>query len=184
MHTTTPVRPPEHPITLISDTGQHRKYPSPVALINALGLPWLLANVGSHFREVCWEAGELISLCRPYILRTDFGEILTVQECREALHLAPLPWPYHWRPALRSWNGCGPVPYVHRRRYGRYHRRIATRGEHRAAANVLPEEGEPPFRGARNPRNLPSAWDDRPISGRADRSWKRFRTTRWKPPRA
>jgi hypothetical protein len=184
MHTTKPVREPEHPVTLISDTGQSWKHASLRAFINALGLAWIRANVGANFRESRLAAGELLTHTHPYILRSDFGDILTAEECHETLVSAkPLAWLYRWRPALLTWNGSGAVPYVHRRRHGRYHRRIGTTGEHRAAANVLSEEGEPKFRAARNRHNLPSAWDDCPISGRRDRSWKRFRTTRWKAPR-
>jgi hypothetical protein len=151
------------------------------ALIAALGLPWIHQYVGANFKMAHrLSAGETAVQTFPFILRSDFGEVLTALDCRSAPSGYSPSWFYRWRPAVRTWNGEGPVPYVHRQRGGHYHRHIATAAEHRCAANVLLDEGEPVFRAARNRHNLPSAYDDCPISGRRDRSWKRFRTTRWK----
>ena len=181
MHQIRPVAPPAQPVTLRSDLGQVWRYPSLAAFIEAVGLSWISAYVGAnHVYTRGLPNGELYTRTYPYILRGAFGEILTIEDCRRLAQPARTPWWTWARPAYLTWNGVGPVPYVHRGRKGHYFRRVATHGEHRAAAAVLKVEGEPTIRAARNGHNLPSAWDDRPISARRDRSWKRFRRTRWK----
>lgn len=42
------------------------------------------------------------------------------------------------------------------------------------------EQQEPKCRAKQNHTNLPNAWDDRPVSCREDRSWKRFRAQQYK----
>jgi hypothetical protein len=180
---------PKHPVVLICDNGQSWEYPSLHALIAALGLPWIQSYVGAHFRTVaCVDTwGNVMHHVCHYILRSDFGDTLTAVDCA-AINRDPeenLSWRFR-RPAFRTWNGEGPVPYTGRRGRGRYYRRMGTVAEHRAAAaaaSQLREGDEPPFRAARNSRNLPSAWSDLHRSAQKDRSWKRFRTTRWKEAR-
>jgi hypothetical protein len=179
MHQILPVAPPAQPVTLRSDLGQVWRYASLRAVIDALGVDWLSAYVGAHHIHTRpLSDGEQHTY--PYILRGSFGEIITAEDCRRLADPDRVPWWARARPALLSWNGAGPVPYVHRRRHGHCFRRVATLGEHRAAAAVLRDEGEPVFRGARNGHNLPTAYDDRHISSHRIRNWKAFRRTRWK----
>lgn len=64
---------------------------------------------------------------------------------------------------------------------GHCHKRLRTTQEHRMAANVLVEEGEPKWRGKRTNHNLPTAWDDLPLTDWNNRNWKRYRKQQWKP---
>lgn len=181
MHQVRPVAPPAQPVALLSEIGQVWRYASLRALIDALGLQWIGAYVGpNHVQTRVLAGAERLTTTFPYIIRGSFGEVLTFEDCRAVANLDVEPWWVRSRPALLSWNGFGPVPYVHRARGGHFFRRIATHGEHRACAAVLPEEGEPAFRGKRRGHNLPTAYDDRPISAYRNRSWKSFRRTRWK----
>jgi hypothetical protein len=65
-----------------------------------------------------------------------------------------------------------------KRRYGRTLRSMRTHSTLRAAGAVLKSDGEPDFRGRQ--RTLPTAWDDYKIGSIEDRSWKKYRKTRWK----
>lgn len=74
-------------------------------------------------------------------------------------------------------RGHGPVPHISKMRGGpgclRY---IQTTQEIRLNALVLPDEGEIPVRAARNPKNVPTAWDD--FMRDPQRSWKAQRKGR------
>lgn len=69
-------------------------------------------------------------------------------------------------------RGFGPVPRIHKRRGGfGWFRTFKTIQEKKINGMVLIEEGEVPARSARNPTNLPTAWDD--IVRVHQRSWKK-----------
>jgi hypothetical protein len=75
---------------------------------------------------------------------------------------------YGWQ--NETWNGNGPVPYIHKRRGGRHHyRRMATQSDRRLN-QVIRDEGEPAIRASRNAFNLPNAWDDFKLY--RERNWK------------
>lgn len=77
-----------------------------------------------------------------------------------------------------------PVPGVRKRRWGRFYRRLRTRGEIRDLIGLetdLRDLEDCPvrvkIRGRR--KNLPTAWDDIIIRGKG-RGWKHHRRTQWK----
>lgn len=76
----------------------------------------------------------------------------------------------------------GPVPHTRCFRGGGYcyFRSIRTMQERRAWEAACDDDGEPVvrMRSRRNPRNLPSAWDD--LRRTNQRNWKRHRRTQWK----
>ena len=59
-----------------------------------------------------------------------------------------------------------------------YFRNMKTTSERRRA---VADEDEGHVRAKRNARSLPSAWDDVSVKARDDRSWKKFRKTKFKP---
>lgn len=84
-------------------------------------------------------------------------------------------WDAEVRPRGLPIPGTGERP-----RYSRaYLRRPKTQRSRRLGFPLF-EDGEPEFRGARRPRDLPTLWDDLPRRSRKDRSWKNFRATQWK----
>lgn len=152
-----------HVFTSLLDLGRH------------LGLAALRELAYAEHRgepAVSWYAVDVV-LPAALVVRNEAGDVLTWREvlraCRE---LAPR----KARDRFHTWNGEGPVPRTGRRRNYRFKRSIRTTQELRMIAGVLPEEGEPAWRGVR--RNLPTAWDD--LFPHRDRSWKRHRRTRWK----
>lgn len=184
---------PDTAVTLFSRDGEVWVYHSMTAALAELGLRWIAANVGAHFRvfnhvsrQFCFATEswttERVYDCRDFIMRDDFGGVVTAES------FSPLVtrrrWSSRWTRMWETWNGEGPVPGVRCWRGGnRYYRRPHTMMERRQAALVLTDEGEVPPRGARNLRNLPNGWDDFRIAAREDRSWKRHRKTQWKPVR-
>lgn len=64
--------------------------------------------------------------------------------------------------------------------WGHMYRRPKTTQERRWAHAWDDEDFAPKVRKARNKKNLVDAWDDRRLSSREDRNWKRFRKTQWK----
>jgi hypothetical protein len=89
--------------------------------------------------------------------------------------LEDFPWDGDTRPRGMPVEGTGQRP-----RYSRaYLRRPKTQHDRRLGFPLF-EDGEPEFRGARRPRDLPTLWDDMPRRSRKDRSWKNFRATQWR----
>ena len=89
--------------------------------------------------------------------------------------LEDFPWDGDTRPRGMPVEGTGQRP-----RYSRaYLRRPKTQHDRRLGFPLF-EDGEPEFRGARRPRDLPTLWDDLPRRSRKDRSWKNFRATQWR----
>lgn len=77
-----------------------------------------------------------------------------------------------------------PVPGVRKRRWGRFYRRVRTRGELRDLTGLeadLRDVEELPvrvkIRGRR--KTIPTAWDDIMVFGKG-RGWKHHRSTQWK----
>ncbi len=175
-----------HAVRLISADGEVWPYPSLNAFIKAHGLAWIRASVGTQFRvRACIDPElELGPVWHeyPFILRGPFGEPITLTDC-ERLWEEQHPWTLNGWFFRRYpfWRGRGPVPGTgHCNAGSHYFRAIKTYPSHRAAAGVVPGEGEPGFRG-RRARQLPSAWDDRHVSARRNRSWKRHRRTQYAP---
>ncbi|WP_160331264.1 hypothetical protein [Burkholderia cenocepacia] len=146
--------------------------------MSELGLAWIRRNVGANFSARWYSEDTWTSTCCMFIMRTDFGSVLTVDDF---LDLARL------RSAGARWQrnseycGYGPVPGVRKHRGGgHYFRRMRHMNERRQAALVVEEEGEVAPRAARNLHGLPNPWDDYPCHSRDNRNWKRFRKTRWK----
>lgn len=82
----------------------------------------------------------------------------------------------------QGWNGDvrprgAPIGGTGRRSPYRYRRHPATQAERRRAFAVA-EEGEPPIRGGRKFRELPTYWDD--LARTNQRNWKRQRRTQWR----
>lgn len=181
-------KPPPRPVHLHGIDGGIYTYSSIEELVRDRGLRWLRESLGPAFRVCAFHdhcrAAAICPFVRlyPFVLKNDEGQVLDYDACFAAWRDRSAPANgYRWYP---YWNGTGPVPRTGKRPAGgHWFRRIRTYGEHRAAAAVLPEEGEPPFRAARRRPNLPSAWDDCPISAHRDRSWKRHRRTQWRPRR-
>lgn len=85
--------------------------------------------------------------------------------------------------AFRKIHGYGCYRYWHGGVFhsrGSHYRRIKTTQERRINAGRIAEEGEPPIRGSRLPKILPSYWDDVQHTDYKDRSWKRYRSQQWK----
>lgn len=104
------------------------------------------------------------------------GEPLSVVDGDELM----AEWRQEHRPRrlLREFGDYGVQHPGKKRNVGHYFRRIKTTGELKSVAGVLKDEGEPEFRGRR--RVLPNAWDDIKIMSVNDRSWKKYRKTRWR----
>jgi hypothetical protein len=180
----------ETAVTLFSRDGDVLAYPTLRAALKALGRSWIAANVGPHFRvfrclsryiDTTREAWVLEPVYdeRAYIMRDDAGEPVTLATFYPLLERRRRK--SRWTRMLDTWNGEGPVPGVRCYRGGRhYYRRPQTMNERRQADLVLQEEGEVAPRPTRDASHLPSSWDDRWVGARDDRSWKRYRKTRWK----
>lgn len=183
------IKPYETSVTLFHRDGQVSVYKSMKEAYRKLGYRWIAENVGKNFREFdrlrtdyspegAVPVSERVYFEREYIMRGDFGQILTAKDFE------------HLRPSFRGflryrnyylWNGEGPVPGTGcGRKWGRCFRRLSHMAQRRQAALVLKEEGEVAPRAARNARNLPNPWDDYNVAARENRNWKQFRKHQWK----
>lgn len=181
------IKPYETSVTIFHRDGGAWTYPTKKALLNELGMRWIMNNVGKHFREfryayqvlgvTGWRYEPVYSE-HEYIMRDDDGKALTHGDFADIVERRKTYWGYRGR-LLDNWNGEGPVPGVRRPRGGNYFRHPKTTNERRWATPVL-EDGEPAPRAARNSHHLPNSWDDYQRASREDRNWKRFRKTRWK----
>lgn len=181
-------------VTLFSRDGNVWVYRTLKAALKALGVKWIAANVGAHFREFDHVARhfdqarnvwvrEPMYVEREFIMRDDAGGVVTAATFHGLIeHRRRARW-MRWSRMLETWNGEGPVPGIGRSRGGHWYRRPQTMMERRQAALVLKEEGEVAPRGARSLGHLANAWDDYYITARSDRNWKRNRRTQWKAPR-
>jgi hypothetical protein len=166
-------------VYLFGRDGSVKKYPSLKAALAALGLGWIRNNVGVEFATRVYAEDSWTWTGCMYVMRTDSGEPLSVDDFRAVADAqrTAISW---WRRS-REYCGYGPVPGVRKfRGGGRYFRRMSHMNARRQAALVLEDEGEVAPRAARNLHGLPNPWDDYRCSARDDRSWKRFRKTRWK----
>ena len=171
-------------VTLITNDGKVRSFPSLRSALIELGWRWIELNVGAHFcqfigADIKWDAGrERRTPIYKYsyaIMRSSLGDVITADDFAP-LRLKKRPW---YLRRFEFWNGEGAVPRTGKRGRGRWHRRLATSNARRAAQVV--ELCEPPPRPARKASNIPNSWDDYSIAAREDRSWKRHRRTQWKP---
>lgn len=166
------------PVRLFSCEGHSWDFPSLEAFLEAYGFNWIRSSVGPAFR-VRGETG-LLDRTYPFVLRDFNDSVIDHDECyvawrgmRAGQHRQRyLSWRFQW-------NGVGPVPGTGKRVRGRF-RFPRTIGVFRAGDASLSSEGEPAMRGRRGRKYLPSAYDDRQVAARRDRSWKRYRVTRWK----
>lgn len=172
-------------VTLFTNDGKSRAFPSMRAALSELGMRWIAENVGEHFCQftgfdVRWtELGRVRTPTYRYafaIVRTDLGDVVTADDFRALIPKKYGAWYYR---RFEFWNGDGPVPRTGKHRGGHYFRRLSTAGARRQAQCVDVEEPAP--RAARNKSNIPNSWDDYAVAAREDRSWKRHRRTQWKP---
>jgi hypothetical protein len=171
-------------VTLFGRDGSVCVFPSKQAARRALGLPWIQENVGRNFRVFSHTSNlggkiferHAVYVDYPYVMRDDFGGILTAED-----FATPSPWHPDWSIYRRYpfWNGEGPVPGLFRWHSGHYFRHPKTLNERRLAI-AMADLGEVPPRARRNHRNLVTANDDLRISARKIRNWKRYRRTQWR----
>jgi hypothetical protein len=183
------IKPYQSAVSLFGADGSVRVFKSLEHAYRELGERFIGSDVG---REFCvfryatsvWteRAGEMVQCREPvydyyrYVLRDDAGCALTIGDFAHLRARRRHRGRYGF--ALATWNGEGSVPGIGRLRGGHYFRRMHTMAERRAAQ--LMDECEVAPRAARNASNLPNSWDDHHVRSREDRSWKRFRKTRWK----
>lgn len=86
---------------------------------------------------------------------------------------------YGWDGDLRPRGAPIPHTGAHRFRHRHTLRYPRTQSDRRKAYPVF-EDGEPPMRGARTRRALPTCWDDIPRKSFGDKCWKRYRKTQWR----
>lgn len=125
-----------------------------------------------------------------YILRSDFGEIITIADLNTARDIvrndrfdAYLDNKHSI--ATKNYRN-GPVPNIRCLRGGgySYYRRIHTFAEHRDNEGLLRDEDAQEYRVIPRPKrvsmNLPNSWDDIGRSDYRNKNWKRHRKTQWK----
>ena len=171
------IKPYTPAIYLIGRAGIVRTYPSVQAVLNEVGIDWLLKNLGDTFDSACyviygWPTIER----RDFILRTEQGDTISLKAIIDLNR--SMKGKSKWG-RLLNWNGSGPVPGTGRIRSGGHHRAIRHVGAKRQTF-FIEEEGEVAPRAARKLRNLPDGWDDFQISARFNRNWKRYRKHQYK----
>lgn len=170
------IPPYEAGVTLFHYNGTKQFFASRRALFEHLGWRRLSQELGAVLDESRWtyvarEAGVVLS-------PADFAAFRAPRTpCRPARGLLA---GFLHREELRGRTVSGPVPGIHRRRYGGHYRIPATFSERRAHAFIDLDAGEPPVRGARRWKNLPNSWDDKVRSDHDARSWKKHRKHQWK----
>lgn len=181
--------PPPSTVVLIERNGYARRFKSKAEALRDLSYPWIAANVGPHFKVVARDSfGHARDwyLDYPYIMRDEHGSPLTANDFyelrpkrRKTVWLKSAQREGDWTSAQYSGR---PVPNVSKLRGGAgYWRRPRTQAERRLNQrdSEAREWGEPPIRGRRSSKALPSSWDD--ISRDKQKSWKKQRSTQWKP---
>ena len=122
----------------------------------------------------------------PYILRTEFGDVVTVDELWNA-RTTKISWRAGWMSARNDFEfRNGPVPYTGGRRRWVGCRHMKTTQEI-CEADALRFDDDAQYygikaRAKRNRANLPEAWDDhwRPYD---QKNWKNYRKNQWKKKR-
>jgi hypothetical protein len=170
------IPPYEAGVTLFHYNGTKQLFASRRALFEHLGWRCLCRELGEYFDPSRWtyvarEAGLVLSLAAFVVFRQSVTSGGSPQRLLSG---------YLHREELRSRAVSGPVPGIHRRRFGGHYRIPATFTERRANALVDQEAGEPPVRSSRRWKNLPSSWDDMVRSDHNTRSWKKHRKHQWK----
>lgn len=160
-------------ITYIHRDGTKKVFDSIDHVIREFGRNWLAHNVGPDFTVEAYRDywGQPYYSHFEAILRDDQGQPVLVE---------PTPRGRRYRNRFACWDGTGPVPGTGRQHGGHWFRSPRTHDAHRLAVSVIKEEGEPPIRAKRNPRHIPSSWDDLPIGANRNRNWKRHRKTQWR----
>lgn len=170
------IPPYEAGVTLFHCNGTKQYFASRRALFEHLGWRTLCQELGAYIDETRWtyvarEAGQVLS-------PADFDSLRRPKKWSLSSKSLLASW-IHLE-VLRSRTASGPVPGIHRRRYGGHYRVPATFSERRENVFVDLEAGEPPVRSARSWKNLPSSWDDLTRSDHNTRSWKKHRKHQWK----
>jgi hypothetical protein len=143
-------------------------------------------RIGNEFYDTSISFLDLHGRSFDYVLRTEFGDKITLDELRAA-HPRKKAWWAVRRDQEQEFVEKnfrnGPVPYTGNRRYGHYYRRPKTTAERRDAIDVLNDEEMKEYgirpRAKRGFRSLPNAWDDVPCSRRGN-NWKNYRKKQWK----
>ncbi len=118
-----------------------------------------------------------------YILQTDLGESVTVDELMNARSDTGTWYNRYWSRHHPHVFRCGPVPNISSRRYRSGYRHMGTTQEICEADALRFDEDAQDYgikaRAKRNRSNLPGAWDDywRPCG---QKNWKHYRKTQWK----
>lgn len=125
-----------------------------------------------------------------YILRSDFGEIITADDLTTAWNAIREKrlnkyLENKYSIAIKNYR-CGPAPHTRCRRGGgySYYRKISTFPEHRDNVALLCDEDAIEYdiipRPKRVSMNLPNSWDDIGRGDYKNKNWKRHRKTQWK----
>lgn len=149
--------------------------------------------IGKTFNEVREEPywftngdSKLFTYSYDYIVRDEFGTVITVDDLAAARTNKPIRWYDKWRRDRNNYKfRDGPVPYTRKSRGGfKTFRRPKTFNERKTAeAHMLDEDIQYygiKIRPKRNFNNLVNAWDDIPRTNWRDKNWKRHRKTQWK----
>jgi len=115
-----------------------------------------------------------------FLLKNDYGECLTLGNFQEQIKKRKKSFLVHhrsWR--LENWNGVGPVPGIHKSKNYNYFRHPKTL-QALKACYVCKEDGEPPIRGRRRAKQIPTAYSDIGRSDIGNNNWKRYRKTQYK----
>lgn len=166
-------------ISLFHISGTVQRFKSKADARRTLGIRFIKSNIGPNFRIYSHTEHNLNSGILPvyieyaYVMRDDFGCALTAVDFIKP-PLAKGTW---LELRYGVYCGYGPVPGIHKRSGGHYHRRLHTTPAMRMAQVI---EDDVPPRAKRNVANLPTSWDDYSIAATGNHSWKRHRKSQWK----
>lgn len=161
-------------VTLFDRKGNTQTFPSKKRALKALGLTWIIKNVGPNFNVAVKSFNEAVIDIIPfeYILRDDVGETLVAKDFQGLRQQKR-----YWEPIV---NNSPTIPGTAKPKAGtHYYRRIRHANARRNAVTFV-EEGEVAVRPARNARNLPNNWDDYYPSCKDHHSWKQYRKQQWR----
>jgi hypothetical protein len=116
-----------------------------------------------------------------WIVRDSLGQIVTADDLAAVMPSRRNWWSKRFGLVRQAMERGLPIPRTGRRHRGHYFRRNRFIGYNRACAAAAADERDWPTRPTGKVAYLPTNYDDIPVSVRDDRSWKRFRSTQWKP---
>lgn len=175
-------------VRLISRAGSIWEYNSMSKAYYIINSRRLWTEIGNSFKDSVYSFRFIKGKCIKvvtfpnYILRTELGDVITVDELRD---YSPPKRPYFLYRHLPFKFRKGSVPNIHCSRGGfHYYRKIKTTQEHRANRAVLTDEDAKLYRvkvrGKRAKNFLPNTWDDIIYSDITIKNWKKYRRTQYK----